>query len=141
MARRHYSDNDRASALAVLAANNGNLTRTSRETGVPLTTLKAWSDAPDRAAPSEVRSEKAFDLMALFQAELAAVFDAMGRRRGQAHYSDLSRAAGIFTDKMMALGNNLPTQPVDITSGGKPIESTADALALLRAAYRDDDPK
>lgn len=139
--QRHYSDDDRASALAVLASNGGNISRTARETGVPRTTIIKWARDPELAAPSTTRQEKAFDLAAMFQAELAAVFDAMGRRRGQAHYSDLSRAAGIYTDKLMALGNNLPTQPVDITSGGKPIESTADALALLRAAYRDGDPK
>lgn len=141
MARRHYSDNDRAAALAVLAANGGNLSRTARETGVPRATLQLWMAEPDRAAPPEVRQEKAFDLAAMFQAELDAVFEAMGRKRSQAHYSDLSRAAGIYTDKLMALGNSMPTQQVDITTGGKPLESTADALALLRAAYRDGDPK
>lgn len=137
MARRHYSDNERAEALAILAANGGNLSATSRTTGVPRATLQLWIAEPDRAAPPEVRQEKVFNLQAMFQAELAAVFDAMSKRRGQAHYSDLSRAAGIYTDKLMALSNSLPTQPVDVTSGGKPIATTEEALALLRAAYRD----
>lgn len=137
MARRHYSDNERAEALAILAANGGNLTGTARAIGIPRKTLALWATAPDRAAPAEVRQEKSTDLATLFRDELAAVFDAMAKRRGQAHYSDLSRAAGIYTDKLMALSNSLPTQPVDVTSGGKPIATTEEALALLRAAYRD----
>lgn len=139
--QRHYSDAERAAALAVLAANDGNLTRAARATGIPRKTIASWVAAPDNAAPATIRQEKTFDLVAMFQAELDAVFEAMGRKRSQAHYSDLSRAAGIYTDKLMALGNSMPTQQVDITTGGKPLESTADALALLRAAYRDGDPK
>lgn len=142
--QRHYSDDDRAAALAVLASNNGNLSRTARETGVPRTTLIKWSREPDRAAPSTTRQEKAFDLLALFRDELGEVFKAMGRRRGQAHYSDLSRAAGIYTDKMMALSNSMPTQQVDITTGGKPLDTdpdvrTARILAIMAKVNMADD--
>lgn len=83
MARRHYSDNDRAAALAVLAANDGNLSRTARETGVPLTTLKAWADAPDRAAPSEVRDELTRRL-----------FEVMGQRELNPGYTPTNKPAG-----------------------------------------------
>lgn len=58
MARRHYSDEARAAALAVLDANAGNVSRAAREAGVPRATLQLWAAGPDRAAPPEVRQEK-----------------------------------------------------------------------------------
>lgn len=142
--QRHYSDGERAAALAVLASNDGNLTRTARETGIPRKTLASWAAAPDNAAPATIRQEKAFDLLALFRDELGEVFKAMGRRRGQAHYSDLSRAVGIYTDKMMALSNSMPTQQVDITTGGKPLDAdpdvrTARILAIMAKVNMADD--
>lgn len=57
MARRHYSDEARAAALAVLDANGGNLKRSAREAGVPASTLALWRDAPERAASPEVRTQ------------------------------------------------------------------------------------
>lgn len=42
MARRHYSDRERAEALAKLEANGGNLTRTARETGISRKALREW---------------------------------------------------------------------------------------------------
>jgi len=110
MARRHYSDNQRAEVLALLAANGGNIDATVRATGVPRETLRRWASAPDRAAPPEVRGEKALDLAALFEAELEAVFQAMGKARQRAGYADLSRASGIYADKLLALRDSLPTQ-------------------------------
>lgn len=43
MARRHYSDRERAAARAKLEANGGNLTLTARETGISRYTLRAWA--------------------------------------------------------------------------------------------------
>lgn len=60
--RRHYSDEARAAALAVLDANGGNLTRAAKDAGVPMSTLKHWRDDRDRAAPSEVRAALRDDL-------------------------------------------------------------------------------
>lgn len=59
MARRHYSDADRAAALAVYDANAGNLTRTAREAGVPASTLERWVKGRDMAAPPDLRTQKA----------------------------------------------------------------------------------
>src|SRR4051812_11842827 len=66
MARRRYSDEERAATLAALAANDGNLTRTAQQAGVPITTLLRWRDNPDSAAPSDLRNEKKDGLAALF---------------------------------------------------------------------------
>ena len=57
MARRHYSDEARAAALAVLDANGGLLARSAREAGVPRSTLQLWAQDRDRAASPEVRHQ------------------------------------------------------------------------------------
>jgi 8-oxo-dGTP pyrophosphatase MutT (NUDIX family) len=41
--RRHYSDEERAEALAVLDANAGNLKRTARDLDIPRATLQEWA--------------------------------------------------------------------------------------------------
>lgn len=99
MARRHYSDETRAAALAVLKANGGNVARTARETDVPEATLREWRQAPDRAAPTEVRAQKEADLADLYEAEIRAVFEAAGMKRGDASWSALMVGLGILTEK------------------------------------------
>ena len=42
--RRRYTDEDRVRVLAVLKSNAGNLSGTSRETGVPINTIRRWRD-------------------------------------------------------------------------------------------------
>lgn len=56
--RRHYTEADKATALASLKANANNFERTARECKVPRNTLRRWADAPERAAPAQVRQEK-----------------------------------------------------------------------------------
>lgn len=59
MARRHYTDEDRAAALAALQGNRGNIKRTARDLGVPESTLRRWSADPIRAAGgAELRARK-----------------------------------------------------------------------------------
>jgi hypothetical protein len=41
--KRMYSDEEKASALAALAANGGNALLTAQQTGVPRTTLRKWA--------------------------------------------------------------------------------------------------
>ncbi len=42
--RASYDDAAKAEAYVVLAANEGNVKRTSRDTGVPVSTLRRWRD-------------------------------------------------------------------------------------------------
>ena len=70
MARRIYSDEDRAAGLAALDANEGRLSQTAREIGVPRSTLRQWiksAEHRDRAAPAKVRQEKKEDLADIFE--------------------------------------------------------------------------
>lgn len=42
--QKRYTDGDRQVALEILAANGGNVAKTSRETGIRHETLRAWRD-------------------------------------------------------------------------------------------------
>lgn len=104
MARRKYSDRERAEGLAALTANRGNLSATVKETGIPLKTLSDWRDGkiPDIA---QLRAEKEEDLATIWQrvtrlylgrAELAeCIADTKGK--------DAIMAAAIACDKHLLL--------------------------------------
>lgn len=42
MVHREYTEDDKATALATLQANNGNILRTANELGIPQSTLRKW---------------------------------------------------------------------------------------------------
>lgn len=75
MARRHYSDRDRAAALAIYDSMEGAEHRASAaaaEAGVPRQTLQRWLSARDNAAPPDLRQET--------KEELADVFERVARK-------------------------------------------------------------
>jgi hypothetical protein len=101
MARRHYSDEERAAALAALKANGGNLELTAKQAGVPRNTLRGWAEQPDRAAPSELRQEKVESYADLYDQVTRAYLgraldpDVVGKTSGK----DAVVAAATATDK------------------------------------------
>ena len=54
MAKRSYSDEEKASALAALAAISGNVKQTASQTGVPRATLQRWASGELRPPPPAV---------------------------------------------------------------------------------------
>lgn len=57
-APKHYSHEKRVIVLATLAANGGNITKTSRETGVSRPTLREWLANPTLQDLPEVAARK-----------------------------------------------------------------------------------
>jgi len=51
---REYSPEDRAQAFVVLNANDGNLKRTARDTGIPEPTLRRWRKQWDESGPPAI---------------------------------------------------------------------------------------
>jgi len=105
MARR-YTEDDKATALAALQANGGNLKRTSRELGVPRATLTSWRDGTGiNAKVSEKCHQKKEELAGLFEQAcrvylLHAVTPATVKKmRGK----DAVMAAAIAADKKQLL--------------------------------------
>ena len=103
MAKRSYSDNEKAAALLTLESNGGNLSRTSRELNIPISTLGEWRDG--RAVPdvAEIRNENRTPLVDRLMDELTAALNLLPDKRNEASYSDLMRGVGILTDKVQLL--------------------------------------
>jgi transposase-like protein len=51
-----YSDEEKQAALRHLAANDGNVTRTSRETGIPRSTLRDWKAQQARRSDEMIQT-------------------------------------------------------------------------------------
>lgn len=145
MARRHYSDRERAAALAVYDANAGNLTRTAREAGVPASTLERWVKGRDMAAPPDLRSQKRADLADVFGdivyralglagdalAHLEAMPDAERGKAALERLADLNRLAGTGVDKRQLLRGE-PTSRVE-TRDAPEVERRAARILTMMA--------
>lgn len=117
--RRHYTEAEKAQALALYEANGKNLTRTSRESGIPENTIRRWVEDPERAAPSQVRAETKADPIALLDRAIEACLvnipsAATGER---VKPNELSLAAAQLIDKKRLLtGEAVPGE-----GGGEPV--------------------
>ena len=113
--RRHYTDSERATALATLAANGGNLARTAAETGVPAATLAQWRNAQATAAQTPKKADPATlaALVEVVKLELDAKLErnahffaeAMGlpEKIAEATLAQLATALGVTIEKMRLL--------------------------------------
>lgn len=69
MSKRIYSDEEKAGALACLAANGGNVFRTAKQLDVPEATLRAWSEGRNQhPCVSQMCEEKKATLAEKFEA-------------------------------------------------------------------------
>ena len=103
MAKRSYSDNEKAAALLTLESNGGNLSRTSRELNIPVTTLVVWRNGHVIPEVSDIRNENRTPLVDRLMNELTAALNLLPDKRSEASYSDLMRGVGILTDKVQLL--------------------------------------
>jgi transposase-like protein len=91
--KRQYTDAEKASALALLQANAGNVTRTCRDLGIPAATLRDWRDGEGvNHAVAEIREGKIEEL---------DTKEVISRASGK----DAVIAAATATDKMRLLQN------------------------------------
>lgn len=104
MAKRSYSDREKAEALAILDSNGGNLSRTVRETGIPYKTLSDWRDGRKIVDDvAEMREEKKTDLLTLWEGLVEKALNLAPGKIHEAGFDSLIRAAGIGTDKITNL--------------------------------------
>lgn len=130
-----YTTEQRAAALAQLTANNGNLLRTSRDTGIPRQTLQNWAneETPLDAETQNIRHQKRGELadelknLAYLAVDRASDPEAIAK----ASALDAAKIAGIAIDKFQLLTG----QPTTITE-----ERTIDSrqVLLLLGEFLDD---
>lgn len=112
-----YSEKRIAETLAVLKANGGNVSRTSRETGVPRGTLRGWrdasaADAGRQAAIADQTEEQKERLGDVLEGFIRRVFSVgiTDEKLKAADVKDLVLAAAVAVDKMQLLRG----EPTDI---------------------------
>jgi transposase-like protein len=136
--KRHYTDAEKAVALAVLVSNRGNAARTARHLGLPRGTIREW------AAGRGVHPDVTTKLLPRAKAELADamearaldMLDAMTAKLPSAGFVETVVAAGVIIDKLVMLWDAADaaaaeTPPVIVDST---IAPTAPAAPAGRAA-------
>lgn len=106
MAPRRYhdwSDEERAAALAALAANGGNVARTARQVGVPRTTLQKWAGGAVHPDVTKKGQEKRRDMAAALEAVAWQLLDALPAKVLEASLAQTATALGIAVDKARLL--------------------------------------
>lgn len=127
--RRIYTDEERASAYVVYTANGGNLKRTARDTGLPVSTLRDWvreweeDGPPDMSLVAELSGEFISDAERVRGKALAE----LERKIPDATASALVATVGMLTDKIN-LSKGLATSRSETVQALPPAEEIATAL-------------
>lgn len=103
MAKRNYSDTDRKQTAALYLSFNKNVYQTSKKTGVPASTIRAWARGweaggfpdivPEPPTPAENFIDKAEEVRWRMISELE-------RKTHKATPRDLITGIGVLTDKI-----------------------------------------
>jgi transposase-like protein len=95
--QRHYSDEQRENAVAAVAANAGNVTRTARELGIPEPTLRGWMRTVT------CRAQTKTDLASAIEDIAWRIVEALPRKLAKASFKDATVALAIAVDKARLL--------------------------------------
>jgi transposase-like protein len=123
VAKRRYSDEEKAEALATLEANDGNIHKTAQDTGIPWGTLKRWVEAQDQF--THLREQKKSDLAQRLEEIARELADAMPDKIQAATLQQVATSMAIAIDKMQLL-RGAPTSISDIA-----IEQIADRIERM----------
>lgn len=120
MARRHYSDEEKAKALALLQVNGGNLSGTAKALVIPRKTLSQWAREPERAAPAVVRQDKREEILLALESIIGRALHHLDSDEALSEVKarDLAVILGIVIDKR----NVLLGQPTSIVGGAPMFE-------------------
>jgi transposase-like protein len=101
--RRAYSDDDKANALAALAANGGNVAKTARQLKLPRVTLLRWSAGQVHPEVSNLGHQKRKALDRKLEDLAHRLVDALPGKIDRATLAQAAVALGIAIEKMRLL--------------------------------------
>lgn len=137
---RTYTDREKARALTMLDANEGNVYKTAKQAGIPDSTLASWHDG-DRPISQQARdwwADEKVELADLYERVLRRTLHTMfsGGSMERANFQQLGIVAGILHDKR-ALLLGQPTSITENVSSMSADERAAHVLDVLaRASQR-----
>ncbi len=109
---KHYTEKERAAALAALEINKGVVARTARELGIPRSTLNEWVSEnrhhKKEAVEEEMPAARA-DLAERLDRIAHSILDFIPAALPEAQLKELTVALGIVVDKKQLLRGQ-PTQ-------------------------------
>lgn len=147
MARRTYSEEDKARVFVVLATNQGNVKRTARDTGIPISTVRSWKvEWEETGTPPlpEVVEVAAGEFLDDAERVRAKALIELERKIPDATPSALVATVGMLTDKIQVV-KGLATSRQEHTHALPPAEEMAKTLseafsaAIEAARTRDAD--
>jgi transposase-like protein len=101
--RRRYSDEERAAALAALAANRGGIARTARQTGVGRSALSRWASGRRHPEARQMALPKKKDLADAFERAAWKLLGVSKDKADRLNAKDAMIAAATAVDKMRLL--------------------------------------
>jgi hypothetical protein len=136
--RRRYSDEERANALAALAANGGNVNQTARQLNIPEPTVRHWANGNVHPDVVKDHEEKKESMAVALDRVAQQLLDAIPGKIDKANLSHTATAMGIAIDKARLLRgeptsiskemDDLPEDEID-----RRIATTEAALADVKA--------
>lgn len=135
MERRRYSDVDKATALAVLDANGGNMKKTATQIGIPLSTLKEWRDGRVNDDVAELRNVKRDEISTRLKEIVHLLIDAIPGKIPEASLQQITTSIGIAVDKAQLLEGSATerTEVIDNISDDERANRVAAILERARA--------
>jgi transposase-like protein len=123
-ARRWWHDHERIAILTALAANEGNVKKTARQTGCPVQTLRSWNKGRRCSGVLQLHPHKKRDLARAFEVVAWELTAFAPEKIETASVIQTVLAMGVAIDKMLALrglpsmiGDTLDTNPApDLTA-------------------------
>ena len=116
---RTYTDSDRATVFAELTVNEGNVKRTSRNTGIPISTVRTWKQLWEKEGTPESVEAELEAITSNFLEEATRVRDKLLVKleqmldRGDVSPRDVTTALGVLSDKIRAYEQITKTQKVE----------------------------
>lgn len=115
--RRNYSEDDRAVALAAYAANESNLDRTAKFTGIPRNTIRNWvNGGAINADTIQLSTVKKGLLADRLETVAHLLVDCIPDKIAEASLQMVATSLGIAVDKMQLLRNKPTTITDDLSS-------------------------
>lgn len=135
-----YTDEDRARGLAVLRANAGNMLKTSRETGYPRSTLRAWAGLREREGkraanlPTPVLQDAVADLARKWLETAHRSVDLASRLLVEAERGGVKQvAAAARASKDLLISAAVATEKHQLLVGGATSRSESLHVSLIAA--------
>lgn len=134
--KREYTDAERAEALAALASNGGNISRTAAQLKIPRMTLSTWAgkgdDVSDELAALKERAQG--NLASALEGVAWRLVGVMPEKLEAASLRDVATALGITVDKIQLLRGEPTAITEEVSTARDTLDFKLSQLAARRGA-------